>query len=50
MDEPRRSSQPWTVPKPLPRVAPALPEPDSGGNEEAAPPSVSAGQDGFSSE
>ena len=28
----------------LPRVAPVLPEPDSGGNADEAPPSVSAGQ------
>jgi integrase len=34
----------------LPRVAPVLPEPDSGRNDEAAPISVSAGQDRFSSE
>jgi hypothetical protein len=32
----------------LPRVAPVLPEPDSAGYDEAAPPSVSAGQDRFS--
>ena len=32
----------------LPRVAPVLPQPDSAGNEEAALPSVSAGQDRFS--
>jgi integrase len=32
----------------LPRVAPALPEPDSGRNAETAPPSVSAGQGRFS--
>ncbi len=32
----------------LPRVAPVLPDPDSAGNGEAAPPSVSAGQDRFS--
>ncbi len=32
----------------LPRVAPALPEPDSTGNAEGAPHSVSAGQDPFS--
>ena len=32
----------------LPRVARALPEPDSEGNTEGAPPSVSAGQDPFS--
>ncbi len=32
----------------LPRVAPVLPEPDFDGNEEAARPSVSAGQDRFS--
>ncbi len=34
--------------KALPRVAPALPEPDLGGNAEGAPASVSAGQDPFS--
>jgi integrase len=34
----------------LPRVAPVLPEADLGRNAEAAPPSVSAGQDGFSDE
>ena len=32
----------------LPRVAPALPRPDFGPNEEAVPDSVSAGQDRFS--
>ena len=32
----------------LPRVAPVLPEPVSGRNDEATPPSVSAGQDRFS--
>jgi hypothetical protein len=31
----------------LPRVAPALPRPDFDGNDEAAPDSVSAGQDRF---
>jgi integrase len=31
----------------LPRVAPALPRPDSDGNDEAAPDSVSAGQERF---
>ena len=34
----------------LPRVAPALPEPDLGRNDEAARNSVSAGQDRFSDE
>ena len=34
--------------RPLPRVARALPEPESEGSEEAAPDSVSAGQDRFS--
>ncbi len=32
----------------LPRVAPALPQPEFGGNDEAAPDSVTAGQDRFS--
>ncbi len=31
-----------------PGVAPVLPQPDSAGNGEGAPPSVSAGQDPFS--
>jgi integrase len=49
MDAARAAAQARrTPPEVLPRVAPVLPEPDSAGNAEAAPPSVSAGQDRFS--
>ena len=42
-DQHRRNSQ-----EALPRVAPVLPEPETGGNAEEAPSSVSAGQGPFS--
>ncbi len=46
MDAARRASKErQTTLRMVPAVAPVLPQADLGGNEEAAPPSVSAGQD-----